>query len=249
MATEQTAQTARAEAGAVAGTVKEETKNVAQEAQQQASSALHQVQDDVRTRANEEATKFAQTLHDTSQQLQSMAGAAGGDGVASSLVREGANATERLASRLDQGGVEAVMADARARLRAAGRVRSCSARSTVGFLTGRLVRNLSGRSQPAPTDADNGHRAIPASTTWAARSTRRPEPTGDRYDAHRARSDETEGARQIARGPLRRSLARVLRIGTRPDRVGEVRDPDAGRQGQARRRRVRWRGRWPRTWH
>ena len=166
MATEQTAQTARAEAGAVAGTVKEETKNVAQEAQQQASSALHQVQDDVRTRANEEATKFAQTLHDTSKQLQSMAGAAGDQGVASSLVREGANATERLASRLDQGGVDAVMADARSFARRKPGAFLLGA-VTVGFLTGRLARNLSGGSQPAPNGADNGHRAIPASDTGA----------------------------------------------------------------------------------
>ena len=82
----------------------------------------------MRTRANEEATKFAQTLHDTSRQLQSMAGAAGDQGVASSLVREGANATERLASRLDQGGVDALMADARS-FTAAGPARSCSAPS------------------------------------------------------------------------------------------------------------------------
>ena len=34
---------------------------------------------------------------------------------------------------------------------------------TVGFVTGRLVRNLSGSSQPAHKDSDNGHRAIPAS--------------------------------------------------------------------------------------
>jgi len=163
MATEQTVQTARAEAGAVAGTVKEETKNVAQEAQQQASSALHQVQDDVRTRANEEATKFAQTLHNTSQQLQSMAGAAGDNGVASSLVREGASATERLATRLDQGGVEALMADARAFARRRPGAFLLGA-VTVGFLSGRLVRNLSGSgSQPAPRELDNGHRAIPAS--------------------------------------------------------------------------------------
>ena len=162
MATEQTVQTARAEAGTVAGTVKEETKNVAQEAQQQASSALHQVQDDVRTRANEEATKFAQTLHNTSRQLQSMAGAAGDNGVASSLVREGASATERLATRLDQGGVEALMADARAFARRRPGAFLLGA-VTVGFVTGRLVRNLSGSSQPAPKDSDNGHRAIPAS--------------------------------------------------------------------------------------
>ena len=132
MATEQTVQTARAEAGAVAGTVKEETKNVAQEAQQQASSALHQVQDDVRTRANEEATKFAQTLHNTSQQLQSMAGAAGDNGVASSLVREGASATERLATRNWTRAGSRLSWPTRVRLHVDGPVRSCSARSRWG---------------------------------------------------------------------------------------------------------------------
>ena len=65
MATEQTAQAARAEAGAVADKVKEETKNVAQQAQQQATTALRQVQGDLRDRANDETSKFAQTLHDT----------------------------------------------------------------------------------------------------------------------------------------------------------------------------------------
>jgi hypothetical protein len=162
MATEKTAQTARAEAGAVAGTVKEETRNVAQEAQEQASSALHQVQDDVRARANEEATKFAQTLHATSRQLQSMAGAAADDGVASSLVREGANVTERIASRLDQGGVDAVMGDARAFARRRPGAFLLGA-VTAGFLSGRLVRNLGGGSQPGPHDAENGHRAVPVS--------------------------------------------------------------------------------------
>jgi hypothetical protein len=162
MATEQTAQKARAEAGAVAGTVKEETKNVAQEAQQQASSALHQVQDDVRTRANEEATKFAQTLHDTSRKLESMAGAAGDGGVASSLVRESANATERLAARLDQGGIDAIMADARAFARRRPGAFLLGA-VAVGFVSGRLVRNLNGGGQSAPKDAGNGHRGIPAS--------------------------------------------------------------------------------------
>ena len=152
MATEQTAQTARAEAGAVAGTVKEETKNVVQEAQQQASSALHQVQDDVRTRANEEATKFAQTLHDTSQQAPDRWPVRPAiRALRRAWSAKAANATERLASRLDQGGVDAVMAR-HARVRpAAGPAAFLLGAVTVGFLTGRLARNLSGGGQPSPT--------------------------------------------------------------------------------------------------
>jgi hypothetical protein len=174
MATEQTAQTAKAEAGAVAGSVKDETKNVAQAAQQQASSALHQVQDDVRNRAKEEATKVAQTLHDTSRKLQSMAGAGGDQGVASSLVREGAHATERLATRLDQGGVDAVMADVRSFARRRPGAFLLGA-VTVGFVSGRLVRNMSGSGQATPNGEGNGSRLLPASSESDGRSER---PTG-----------------------------------------------------------------------
>jgi hypothetical protein len=163
MASEQTAQNARAEAGAVADTVREETKNVAQQAQQQATSALHQVQGDVRSRADVEAQKFAQTLHDTSRQLGSMAGAANEQGMASNLVREGANATERLASRLDESGIDGVMADMRswARRRPGAFLFGAVA---AGFVTGRVVRNLSSDGQMAPQNGGNGFRTLPATT-------------------------------------------------------------------------------------
>ena len=55
----QTEQSTRAEAGAVAETVKDETKNVAREAQQQARTALHQVQDDLRRFAGVGKGRFA----------------------------------------------------------------------------------------------------------------------------------------------------------------------------------------------
>jgi len=163
MATEQTAQAARAEAGAVADKMKEETKSVAQQAQQQASTAVHQVRRDVASRANEEAGKFAQTLHDTSRQLHSMASASEDQGIASTLVREGSNATEKLANRLDEGGIEAVMAD----------VRSWARRQpgafllgglTAGFIAGRLVRNMSSDNDDTSSNFGNGYRQLPAST-------------------------------------------------------------------------------------
>jgi hypothetical protein len=170
MASEQV-ETARAEAGAVAGTVKQETKNVAQEAQKQATSALHQVQDDVRARADEEAAKFAETLHGTSSQLASMAGAADGNGVVASLVREGANATEKLASRLEDGGVEAIMADARswARRRPGAFLLGAVA---AGFVAGRLVRNLGTDESRNPETSPNGFRTDPANTTAATANER-----------------------------------------------------------------------------
>ena len=128
--------------------MKEETHNVAQQAQQQASTAFHQVQDDVRQRANEEGKKFASSLHDTSRQLRTMADAGEGQGLASSLVQEGAGATERLASRLDEGGVDAVMADLRSWARRQPGAFLLGA-AAAGFVAGRLMRNLNGDNASA----------------------------------------------------------------------------------------------------
>jgi hypothetical protein len=167
MATEQTAQTARTEAGAVAGTVREETKNVAQQAQQQATSTLNRVNDDMRARANEEASKFAQTLHDTGRQLQAMAGAANEQGIASTVAREGANAAERLASRLDDGGVDAVMADIRswARRRPGSFLLGAA---VTGFVAGRLVRHLTDDQGNSTPEQGNGFRAMQAGSEPAS---------------------------------------------------------------------------------
>ena len=249
MATEQTVQTARAEAGAVAGTVKEETKNVAEEAQQQASSALHQVQDDVRTRANEEATKFAQTLHNTSQQLQSMAGAAGDNGVASSLVREGASATERLATRLDQGGVEALMADARAFARRAAR-RVLARRGHGG------VPHRSPRSEPErqrqPTGSqgigqrasgDPGLRRHGQRVRLASRQQRRLGMT--RIEPDPTKPKEPDKSLGDLFGDLSHEFSELVRAQTELAKSEIRTQADKAKRAPARSVARRW----PRTWH
>jgi uncharacterized protein YjbJ (UPF0337 family) len=148
--TENTTSKAREQAGEVAGTAKEEAKGVAREASQQARESVRNLQGDIRSRANEQATKVSQTLRDTSRQLHSMADSSSeSNNVMSSLVREGANAADRLAGRLDQGGVEAVMADVRAWGRRNPGTFLLGA-ATLGFITGRIVRNMS-------SDGGNGH--------------------------------------------------------------------------------------------
>jgi hypothetical protein len=121
------------------------------------------MQDDVRTRANEEASKFAQTLRQASQQMDTMAEAgitadSGQPAFAASLVREGAQATQRLAERLDEGGVDAVLADVRtwARRNPGGFLLGAA---VAGFVVGRAARNLSGNGR----DQDaNGNGAVTA---------------------------------------------------------------------------------------
>ena len=144
----QTEQSARAEAGAMAETVKDETKGVAREAQQQARTAVHQIQDDLRGRADAEASRFAETLHATGRQLSSMADAAGNGGVMPSIVREGASAVERLGTRLDQGGLDAVMVDVRRWARRSPGSFLLGA-AALGFVAGRVARNLAGSDRIA----------------------------------------------------------------------------------------------------
>jgi hypothetical protein len=79
----------------------------------------------------------------------------------SSLAREGANAADRLASRLDRGGVEAVVADVRAWGRRNPGTFLLGA-ATLGFVTGRIVRNMS-------PNGGNGTSAANGSTRDASR--------------------------------------------------------------------------------
>jgi len=151
----QTTEVARAEASNVAQTAGNQAREVVNEATHQVRSVVGQVQSALRTRANDQASKLASTLHDASRQMQSMAERAPDQqpSFAASLVREGANAAERFASRLDQGGVDSVVGDVRgwARRNPGGFLLGAG---VVGFMAGRVARNLSAASRggegPAP---------------------------------------------------------------------------------------------------
>ena len=138
-----TADATRAQASQVAETATDQARDVMQQARTQAKSTARKVEHDLRTRANEEASKFAQTLQNASSQLDSMAQSAGEDSLASNLVREGAQATRRLASHIDEGGLDRVMADVRswARRNPGGFLLGAA---FAGFVAGRVARNLSG---------------------------------------------------------------------------------------------------------
>src|SRR5690349_8461170 len=146
---------ARTQATEVASTAKEEARDVAQQAREQAKSTARQVQNDLRDRANTEATKFAQTLREASSRMQAMAECAGDTGsLPANMVREGAHAAERIASRLDQGGVETIMADVRtwARRNPGGFLLGGA---VAGFLVGRTVRNFTSNGG-STTNGSNG---------------------------------------------------------------------------------------------
>src|SRR4051794_14778227 len=150
-----TAQQAREEAGTVAGSVKDETKQLAQQASEQPRTVMRQVQDDVRSRANQEADKIAETLRSASRQLSSMASTSDEQsGFLPAVAREGANAMERIPGRLDVGGFDALFADLRGWARRNPGTFALGA-ITAGFVAGRVVRNASSqaRSNGAGSDA------------------------------------------------------------------------------------------------
>src|SRR5690242_13023153 len=143
MTASETASDARQEAGAVAETVKDESKQLAQTAGEQTRTVMHQVQDDVRERAGQEAGKVAEALHAASRQLSEMASAGQEQaGVLPAVAREGANASDRIASRLDEGGIDAIFADVRAWARRNPGTFIFGA-VAAGFVAGRVVRNAS----------------------------------------------------------------------------------------------------------
>jgi hypothetical protein len=146
---------ARTQATEVASTAKDEARDVVQQAREQAKTTARQVQSDLRDRANAEATKFAQTLREASSRMQAMAECAGPEqSLPANAVREGAQAAERIASRLDEGGVESIMADFRtwARRNPGGFLLGGA---VAGFLVGRAARNFTSNGGTS-TNGSNG---------------------------------------------------------------------------------------------
>ena len=75
-----------------------------------------------------------------------MADAGDDGGVMPSLVREGASAVERIGTRLDQGGLDAVMSDVRRWARRSPGSFLLGA-AALGFVAGRVARNLAGSDE------------------------------------------------------------------------------------------------------
>jgi vacuolar-type H+-ATPase subunit H len=154
--TQQTASAAKEEAGTIAEEAKDETRELAGEAKQQARTVVGEVQNDLHARADEEATKVAGTLHSAGEQLRRMAAAAP-DGILITVALEGAGGAERLASRLDAGGLDAVATDLRrwARRNPGSFLLGATA---FGFVAGRVLRHVNGSGMsPGTEDRDADH--------------------------------------------------------------------------------------------
>jgi len=150
--------TAKDKAVEVAGTAGEEAKAVARDAADHARSLLGETRDQLRSQASEQTERLSGTLRDVAEQLRAMVeGRAVAPGMVSDLASQFASTASRTASRLDDGGIDAALGDAKRFAR--NRPGTFLAVAVVaGFAAGRLLKAadthaLAQAAKPTP-DAD-----------------------------------------------------------------------------------------------
>lgn len=151
------AQTVRDEAQQVGETAMEQARSVAEQAKERSLDAAAKLGESLHAKGDEEAARFAGNLRRASAELRSMAEQQGEPvyqaGVVHSVARQGADATERLADRIEGGGFDGVMADFRSFARRRPGAFLLGAAAT-GFVAGRLGRSIpavqSEQRQPQP---------------------------------------------------------------------------------------------------
>lgn len=139
------AETAREQAQQVGETVKEQARSVAEQAKERSRDTASEIGTSLHAKGDEEAGRFAGNLRRASAELRSMVDQQGEpvhqDGVVHSIARQGADVTERLADRLDDEGLDGLVADVRAFARRRPGAFLLGA-AAAGFLTGRLGRSI-----------------------------------------------------------------------------------------------------------
>jgi len=157
---QQTAGTAADETKHVAGVAKSEAQQVASEAKQQARNLLGDAQTQVNEQSRTQRDRLVSTLQDFSSQLDSMASGEGSpSGMAQDLVRQVADRTRDLSSRMDGREPSDLLEDVRSFARRKPGTFLLGA-AAAGLLAGRLTRGAkeanSGSSEPSVYDDPRG---------------------------------------------------------------------------------------------
>jgi hypothetical protein len=149
------AATARQQAGTVAHTGQQEVKAVARDAKSQARHLMTESREELRTQANAQTSRVAGGLREISSQLQQMADAVDSqDSPVVSVVGQAAATTDRLAGRLDQGGIEGLLDETKRFARNRPGVFLLGALG-AGLTMGRLLKGVTASSDSA-TPGSNG---------------------------------------------------------------------------------------------
>ena len=134
------ATTAKDQATEVAASAADEAKAVAQDAAAHARRLVGETRGQLRTQASEQTDRLTQTLKDMSEQLRSMADGRGpASGMVGDLTSQLASTTSNLATRLDEGGLDAALGDVK-RFARNRPVLFLAAAAGAGFMAGRLIK-------------------------------------------------------------------------------------------------------------
>jgi hypothetical protein len=116
-----------------------EAKAVASEAKDKARDLASDARQQLRQQADEQAGRAGAAMRELSGQLSAMASAADG-GLAPDLARQASSTIEGLASRLDEGGLDSLVADVKRYARNKPGTFLLGA-AAIGLLAGRLARS------------------------------------------------------------------------------------------------------------
>jgi hypothetical protein len=135
-AVEQTKDAARS----VAGTTASEARAVVDEAKDSARDLVGDARSQLREQASDQAQRLAVTLKTFGEQMSSMAQGPQAQGTPADLARQAGERTQQVAQRIEQGGLDAVVGDAKrfARNRPGAFLLGALG---AGFLVGRVLKN------------------------------------------------------------------------------------------------------------
>jgi vacuolar-type H+-ATPase subunit H len=141
---------------AVAHAATNETRAVVGEAKASARNLVGDARTQLRGQADDQAQRLAGTLRTFGEQLSSMASSPQAEGTAAEMARQAADRTQHFAQRLEFGGVDGVMEDAKRLARTRPGTFLLGALG-AGFLVGRIVKNVDTHAltQAAKPDSDS----------------------------------------------------------------------------------------------
>jgi len=137
----------------VASVAKQDAMDLTRDAAHHARAIVGEARNELRTHASTQTEKVSGTLRDLSSQLRAVADGRGApEGVVLDISRQAADSTARFADRLEQGGIDGMMADIKGFARRRPGMFLVAALG-AGFVAGRMLRNV---DTSALTDAMKG---------------------------------------------------------------------------------------------
>jgi hypothetical protein len=132
---------AKGTATTVAQTTANETKAVVGEAKEAARDLVGDARTQLRGQADDQAQRLAGTLRSFSNQLSSMSRAPDAGGTAAEMARQAADRTRQFAQRIELGGIDGAMNDAKRFARTRPGTFLLGALG-AGFVVGRVIKNV-----------------------------------------------------------------------------------------------------------